>query len=420
VSAPSPTPPSPAPPAHGISGLLRLELATLLSGIGNGVALVALPWLILERTGSATAAGVVGAAAGLPMFVSSIFSGTLVDVVGRRRMAVISDVCSAAAVAAIPLIDELGGLTLGVLVALAMLGAVFDPAGFTARETMLPAAAARAGWTLDRVNGVHEAVWGAAFLIGPGVGGVMIAVAGAVGTLWITAAGFAASAVLLATLRLPGAGRPVGRERPAGIWRGTREGLVFLWNEPVLRAMGILTTLVLALYLPIEAVVLPVYFEREDAPERLGLLVMAMGAGGVAGALAYGALGARVSRRGAFVCALALSGLALVGLALLPPFGVMLVLALAFGLFYGPVGPLLNYAMQTRTPERLRGRVVGTLTSVGFAAGSLGFLVIGPLVQFAGLQPTFLALAGCVLAVTLASLLVASLHALDRPPVGVA
>src|SRR4051794_4692236 len=221
-------------------GLIRLELATLLSGTGNGVSLVALPWLILERTGSATAAGVVGAAAALPMFVSSVFSGTLVDVVGRRRMAVVSDGASCLAVAAIPLLDVVGGLTVLTLVLLAMLGAAFDPAGFTARETMLPAAAQRAGWTLDRANGVHEGVWGVAFLAGPGIGGVLIATIGAVDTLLVTAGGFAGSVLLLATLRLPGAGRPAAHERPASIWQGTREGLSFLWHEPLLREMGVL------------------------------------------------------------------------------------------------------------------------------------------------------------------------------------
>jgi MFS family permease len=395
-------------------GLIRLELATLLSGTGNGVALVALPWLILERTGSASAAGVVGGAAALPMFLSSVFSGTLVDVVGRRRMAILSDAASCLAVAAIPLLDLVGGLNVLTLVILAMLGAAFDPAGTTARETMLPAAATRAGWTLDRANGVHEAVWGVAFLVGPGIGGVLIATIGAVDTLLVTAVGFALSVALLLTLRLSGAGKPAAHERPASIWHGTVEGLQFLWREPLLRAMGVLTTLVLALYLPIEAVILPVFFEGQDQPARLGILVMAMSGGGVIGALGYGAVGYRFSRRLVFVCALAGTGLAILGLALLPPFGVMLALAFTVGLLYGPVNPLLNYAMQTRTPERLRGRVMGTITSFGFAAGSLGFLIIGPLVQGVGLQPTFIGLAVLLLLATLAAIPSRSLRLLDR------
>ena len=92
----------------------------------------------------------------------------------------------------------------------------------------------------------------------------------------------------------------------------------------------------------------------------------------------------------------------------------MLVLAFAVGLLYGPVGPLLNYAMQTRTPERLRGRVMGTITSFGYAAGSLGFLIVGPLVQNVGLQPTFVGLAVLLLLATLAAVPARSLRLLDR------
>ena len=172
------------------------------------------------------------------MFASSIFSGTLVDVIGRRRMAVISDAASCLAVAMIPLLDLIGGLNLLTIVIAAMLGAAFDPAGSPPARRCSPPQRSAAGWTLDRANGVHEAVWGVAFLAGPGIGGVLIATIGAVDTMLVTAGGFAASVLLLATLRLPGAGRPAAHERPQSIWEGTREGLSFLWREPLLREMG--------------------------------------------------------------------------------------------------------------------------------------------------------------------------------------
>ncbi len=102
----------------------------------------------------------MAAATTLPLLVSSLFSGTLVDRFGRRRMAIVSDVLSAIAVALIPIVDMTVGLTIPSLVLLAILGAVFDPTGLTARETMLPAAATAAGWPLDRANDIHEAVRG--------------------------------------------------------------------------------------------------------------------------------------------------------------------------------------------------------------------------------------------------------------------
>ncbi|MCU0309118.1 MAG: MFS transporter [Thermoleophilia bacterium] len=401
------------PPGRRRSPFLLLEGATLLSGAGNGVAIVALPWLILERTGSASYAALVAAATALPLLVSSLFSGTIVDIAGRRRTAMGADVLSALAVAAIPLADAAGLLSVPVLAALAVVGALFDPAGVTARETMLPAAAEAARWPLERVNGVHEAVWGAAFLIGPGVGGVLIATVGAVGALWATAAGFGLSVVLLALMRLPLAGRPPRHARPQ-VWAGTLEGIRFVWHDPLLRAIGLVAALLVGVYLPIEGVILPVHFQAEDTPEALGLVVMAMSAGGIAGALLYGWLAPRLPVRATFLGALMGTAVAILAMAPLPPVGVMIVLGLVVGLLYGPVNPITNLAMQRRTPEALRGRVVGLLTSVGYAAGPLGYLAAGPLVDALGVRAAFALLAAGLVVVAVAAVWLPGLRGLDR------
>lgn len=396
--------------------LVLVEVATLLSGTGNGIALVAIPWLVLERTGSATAAGVVAAATGLPLLLAGLLSGTVVDIVGRRRTAMASDALSCLSVAAIPVADTAGVLSVPVLVGLAVLGAVFDPAGLTARETLLPAAATAAGWRMEQANSVHEAVWGAAFLVGPGVGGLLIATVGAPATLWATAVGFALSVVAIALVRVPGAGAPPRSQRPQGFWRSTGEGLSFVWRDRLLRTTALLTMAVVALYLPAEGVLLPVHFTAEGAPAQLGVVLMAMSAGGIVGALAYGRWGRRFKRRTAFVAALVGVGLPLLGIATLPAFGVMVVLAGLVGLLYGPINPLVNYAMQTRTPEALRGRVVGVMTSAAYAAGPAGYLLAGPLVEGLGLRPAFLLLAGGLTAVAFLSVGLTSLRAFDDPP----
>ncbi len=385
----------------------------MLSGTGNGVAAIVLPWLILERTGSAVATGVVAAATFVPLLLSSLVAGTVVDRLGRRRSGVISDALSAAAVAAIPVVDWMGGLNLSTLVLLAVTGALFDPAGFSAREAMLPAAARAAGWPLERANGVHEAMWGLAFLIGPGLGGLLIAVVGAAGALWATAVGFASSAAMLAFVHVEGAGRPAEHERPAGLWHGTVEGLTFVWRDRLLRTLALVSGVLVAIYLPIEGVILPVYFQAQDQPARLGLLITAMSGGGVVGALAYGAWGRGLGRRLVFIAAVVGTTGAVCLMALLPPYPVLLVLGVLVGVLYGPVNPLVNLAMQARTEERLRGRVVGLMTSSTYAAGPLGFLLAGPLVQSLGVRGAFFALAGLLLAVALLAIPARSLHELD-------
>ncbi len=392
--------------------LLLLESATALSGIGNGIVIVALPWLILERTGNAAIAGLIAACTALPLLASSVFAGTLVDMVGRRRIAVLSDVLSGLAVLAIPVADVTVGLSVPLLIGLTVVGAVFDPAGLTARETMLPAAARAADWPADRANSVHEAVWGLAYLVGPGLGGVLIGAVGAAGTLWVTGFCFLLSAVLAGFILVAGAGRP--QTRPPRVGQAVLEGLRFVWRDRLLRTLGLLMVGLIVLYLPVEGVVLPVYFQSIDAPQRLGAVIMAMSAGGIIGSLAFGVIVSRVKRRAAFLGGIVLSGLALLAMAFLPPFPLLLAFAALSGLAYGPVNPLANYAMQQRSPEPLRGRVVGLMGSSAYAAGPAGFLLAGPLVQWLGVKPAFLVLASAFLAIAVAACALPVLRELDR------
>lgn len=394
--------------------LIALESATLLSAAGNGVALVAFPWIVLELTGSAADVGLVAAAAALPLALSAFVSGTIVDRVGRRRTSVASDVLSGLSVAAVPLAAAFDVLSLPVLALLAATGAAFDPAGATARETMLPEAAGAARLRLERVNGVHEAVFGVAYLIGPGIGGLLIALVGARATLWVTAAAFTVSALVLLLARIPGAGRPSsGHAVRVSFWHASVEGLRFVWRDRTLRTLTIVYTALVGAWVPIEGVVLPVYFEAQDAPGRLGALLMAMSGGGALGALAYGAVGHRVGRRAVVVTGLVGTSLAALGMAMLPPFPALLVLGFLTGLFFGPVNPITSVALQERAPDRLRGRAVGILTSLAYAAGPIGFLLVGPLIDLVGLRATFVALALVLVAVAVATPFARSLRELD-------
>jgi MFS family permease len=395
---------------------IALEAATALSGTANGVSMVAFPWLVLELTGSASAAAAIGAVTLVPLLLTSVVSGTLVDMIGRRRVSITSDVLSLVSVAAIPILDGLVGLSFGLLAGLAILGAFFDPAGITAREAMLPEAARAAGLPLERVNGTHEAVWGVAFLVGPGVGGLLIAVVGATNAFWATAVCFAMSALLMVLVRVPGAGRPALHQRLTGFWPATREGLVFLWREPVLRSVSLLSALVVGFWLPIEGVLLPVYFQGKQEPGHLGAVLMSLSAGGILGALAYAAMGTRVRRRQALICALLGTSIAILGMAFLPPLGALLAFGFLAGVTYGPINPIGNVALQERTPDRLRGRVLGLSTSIAYAAGPAGYLLVGPLIGRIGLRSTFLVLAGGLLVVAVGSIGVKGFKELDAPP----
>jgi predicted MFS family arabinose efflux permease len=281
---------------------------------------------------------------------------------------------------------------------------------------MLPEAAARAGWSLDRTNSIYEAILNLGFIVGPGIGGLMIATVGGVNTMWITAGSFGLSFLAIGALRLEGAGKPHHATRPDGLVSGAVEGLRFVWNLRVLRTLGLIDLAVTALYLPMESVLFPKYFADRHQPAQLGSALMALAFGGVAGALGYAVLSSYLRRRTAVLTATLTFGATTAGIAFLPPLPVILVLCAVVGLVYGPIQPIYNYVMQTRAPQHLRGRVVGVMAGLTYAAGPLGLLVAGPLADAAGLKVTFLALAVPILLIGLVACGLPSLRELDRAP----
>jgi H+ antiporter protein len=406
---------------NGKRGPLFLILfAALTAGAGNGISIVAFPWLVLQRNGSALEASVVAMAGTLPLLVATLIAGAAVDYVGRRRVSMISDALSALSVAAVPLLALTFGVhvvNVAVLAGLAALGAFFDPAGMTARETMLPEAATRAGWTLDHANSVYEAVFNLSYIVGPGIGGLMIATLGGVNTMWVTASAFGLSIVAIAVLRLEGTGKPDRSALPDGVWAGIIEGLRFVWNNKVLRTLAFVDLAATGLYMPMESVLFPKYFTDRNEPAQLGWVLMALSIGGLVGALGYAVLSKYMNRRAIMLTAVLTLGIAMTVIAFLPPLQVILLLCAIVGLVYGPIAPIYNYVMQTRAPQHLRGRVVGVMGSLAYAAGPLGLILAGPLADSAGLHATFLALSLPMLLLGLVAIWLPALRDLDTASV---
>ena len=134
----------------------------------------------------------------------------------------------------------------------------------------------------------------------------------------------------------------------------------------------------------------------------------------VVGTLLYGLVGHRLHRRTAVLVALGGTALPLIAMATLPTLPWMLGLGFLSGLLFGPVNPIINVVMQERSPERMRGRVLGVFTSSAYAAGPLGLLLVGPLVDHLGVQGTFMALALALTVVGLGTIALPGLRDLDR------
>lgn len=112
-----------------------------------------LTWFVLELTGSAALTGLAAAVQLLPLLLAGLFGGPLIDRLGFRRSAILSDLLSGLTIALIPLLHAFGLLSYPLLVALMFLAALFETPGGAARESLATELAERAGWPCARTSG---------------------------------------------------------------------------------------------------------------------------------------------------------------------------------------------------------------------------------------------------------------------------
>jgi MFS family permease len=400
--------------ARGRAPLLALFAANAVSLTGNVAALVAIPWFVLQTTGSATKTGITAFAGLLPVVLSGLFGGALVDRLGYRRTSIVADVASALAVAAIPLLHSTVGLEFWQLVVLVFLGGLLDAPGGTARAALLPDVATGAGWSFERATGATAVVERFARLAGAPLAGVLIAATGATNVLWIDAASFLVSAALVAV----GVPRPaVEREpRKTSYRRELREGYAFLRADRTLAVLVFIVSLT-NLFDAVAMIALPVLaHDIYESALSLGLMTAAGGAGSVLGALAFAAIGHRLSRRAVFTWGFIFVTLSFPVAAFFPPLAVLLVAKTISGLASGPLNPVIDTVFMERVPAGMRGRVFGVTQAAAWVAIPLGVLVAGAVIEAIGLRATLLLSGAAYLTITIAARFSTALRGLDRRP----
>ncbi|MCC8478163.1 MFS transporter [Streptomyces globisporus] len=396
--------------------------ANSISTAGTSLTLIGVPWFVLETTGSAGRAGVVAFCATLPIVVAALIGGPVIDRFGRRRTAVVSDAVCAAAIAATPLLHFAGALDFWMLCALMALNGFAHTPGNTARYVLIPDLAEHAGTTLPRAASLFDAVSRGARMVGAALAGILIAFVGAETVLLLDAASFGLSALLIAAgVRGVPAAEPREAEAPVSLRAyGTelREGYAHLLGNRLLLAVVVMVMFMNGTDQGWYAVLLPVHAEAElGGATHIGLLTALFGAGGLTGALLYGAVGHRFPRRAVFTVCVILCGAprflvaAVTGTTL--PLAVTMLLG---GIAGGVLNPILTTVIYERVPDRLRSRVSGALTAGCEFAMPVGGLAAGLLVEGAGATGALLAMGGVYFLATLSPLVFPSWRTLDDVP----
>jgi MFS family permease len=375
--------------------------------------MITIPWLILEETGSPAFAGLVAAISALPGLLISPVGGWLVDHLGRRAVSIGADLLSSLAVIAFPIVALTTGLNSSTILILAVVGAIFDPAGYTARKTLLADVARASEIELDRLNGIHDGFMGISWILGPAVGATLISTVGAVNSFWASAGLFMVAALSITFLRVGNLGkeaRELAQENGEVSDRSIRIGFQVLWNDKLLRTITISILIIAAVYLPTETVVLSTYFEDLGKPASLGIVISALAVGSAIGSFGYGWISARLSRRTLIRTILISTAVSIIPMAFLPPLPILAAAGFFLGLSWGPFNPLISSLIQQRVPADQQGRVFGVQTAVFYAAPPLGMVIAGISVEEYGVGPTYLVLAGILSVTSLLALLTKSLR----------
>jgi MFS family permease len=400
----------------------RLPLAALLASeaislTGNRLTMLAMPWFVLQTTGSVAQTGLVSFFSFLPFVLSSALGGAVVDRLGYRRASIVSDLASGATVILVPILYHTVGLPLPALLGLVFAGALLDAPGQTARRSLLPDLVERAGTTLERGTSLYDSVFRAANMLGAPLGGVLIALLGPANVLFLDAATFAASAVLMRAFVPTIRPHAAEDEDPLPYFAQLREGFAFVWRTPLIRAIVAMVLVTNMLDAAMSGVLMPVYADTVlDSVVALGLMSGAMSATALLGALAFGWLGHRLPRVGTLVTGFTLGGPSrFFLLAAMPGAGPAVVGFGVAGIGIGPINPILGTLEYERIPQRLRARVFGAMSAGVMAGMPVGALLGAACVEAVGLRTTLLAFGAVYLTFTLSPLVVPAWREVGRP-----
>jgi MFS family permease len=403
-----------------LAGFLSAEAISLT---GTRVSMIAIPWLVLTTTGSATRTGVVAFAEMAPLVLLKALAGPLVDRVGARRVSLVCDATSAVVVGLVPVLHLAGRLSFPVLVALVAVGGALRGPSDGAKAAFVPSLATHAGVPLERVTGLSGAIERTASFAGAAFAGGLVAALGPAPALTVDAASFAACFVLFG-LATRGLGLPPSPAAQAEVSQRTtyvrelRDGWEFLRRDPVLVAISAMVAVTNLLDQAFAAVLLPVWARAGGhGVGVVGLLFAVMSAASVGGALLAAAWAPRLPRFRTYLVAFLLAGAPrFLVLAVGAPLPVVLGVNVVAGLASGFINPVLGAVIYERIPDLMVGRVSALNTALCWSLIPLGGLLGGLLVSRAGVGTAMLVTGGAYFLTTMLPAVRPSFRGLDRTP----
>lgn len=397
-------PASPATEPDGALGPLRLpDFRWLIAGttLSNGaqwIQQVTLGWLVYDLTSSGTMLGTMNLVRAAATLGLAALAGLAIDRFARATLMIVVNGWLLAISLVLGLALVSGYVEIWPLFVYSFLGGVAQAVDMPLRQTVVfvlvprrlaPAAVAlvQTGWAVMRS-------------LGPAIGGFLILWFGPGGNFLVQASAYGLIALTILRIRFP----PEPRIRGGGAGKGAlAEGLRFVLTQPTTRAFVLMGWVLPLFIIPTFSALPPIYAKTvfQGGPDTLGVLLSAVGLGGIVGGLFSASL-SRFERRGLLqLGALLLLSLALIGFALSADLLTALGLLATAGFFEMIYLTTNQTLLQLSIPDALRGRVT-SLLSLNAGLSPIGALVAGIGADLIGPQVTTLILSGVASLIALA------------------
>lgn len=393
--------PPPAVPSSAFAPLRQpvfavLWVATVLGNTGTFMRDVASSWLVTDLSASPTAVAMVQAAGTLPIFLLAIPAGVLSDILNRRRLLIAIQVALAGVSAVLMLLAQSGGLTVAVLVGLTFLGGIGAALMGPTWQAIVPELVPKPD--LKNAVALNSLGFNIARAIGPAVGGALLATFGAAVTYGADVASYVlVIAALLWWRRKPDADDALS-EQFLGAFRA---GLRYARASRALHIV-LLRAAVFFVFSSAAWSLLPLVARNllHGDAGFYGILLGAVGAGAILGALALPTLRRHLDADGLMLAAALLTAAVMAVLSLAPPQWVAVLVLLLLGAGWITALTTLNGTTQAVLPNWVRGRGLAIYLTVFNGALAGGSLLWGAVAEGFGIPVTLqigaaaLALAG--------------------------
>lgn len=369
----------------------------LISQAGEWMTLVALNWAVLEFTGSALYLGLINACRMVPAFLLSVPAGVLADRSDRRKLLILlqagtmlSTFCVGYLLAA-----DSPFWPLAVVVTLrSVLMAMVIPVRNALIPNLVPESQEASAVAVD--SGVRNI----SRIVGPAIAGILLAVMEVADVFWISACSIVAVLLSLLVVHPESDRSATSNNMKADV----QEAAVYVKNSPVVQSLLILAVVPMVFAFPYTAM-MPLFAEDllQLGPEGLGVLLSVAAAGALVGS-AWLSLGSETQEAGKWlVCSIIGFGLFLLLFMTAETLITAAVLMFLVGLASATYRTISRVTLQTRVPDRLRGRIL-SIALMDRGLMPLGALLIGAVAEWAGALWAGMVMGGGCVAVTLAVL----------------